>query len=261
MPEDLMRIAKSWFERKKLSDDITLLWEPHVHPLLQANIWHVRGRKRDMLVDSGTGLKSLKTEIFDLMDKPLVAVATHIHYDHVGCLHEFEERVMHRLEAPRMEDYREFCPLLKAELPEKLVEDFASLGYPIEAEFLIDALPEEGYAVKAYRIPSTGITRRVDEGDIIDLGNRRFEVLHLAGHSPGSIGLWEADSGILFSGDAVYDGPLLDELPDSDIGDYINTMKRLRELPVSIVHGGHDPSFGEDRLREIVDEYLVFRDK
>ena len=44
------------------------------------------------------------------------------------------------------------------------------------------------------------------------LGDRHFEVLHLPGHSPGSIGLWERRTGILFSGDALYDGPLLDEL-------------------------------------------------
>ena len=47
---------------------------------------------------------------------------------------------------------------------------------------------------------------------MVDIGNRHFEVLHLPGHSPGSIGLWEEASGTLFSGDAVYDGPLLDEL-------------------------------------------------
>ena len=42
----------------------------------------------------------------------------------------------------------------------------------------------------------------------------------------------------------------------ADIADYIATMERLRALPVSAVHGGHDPSFGRDRLIEICDEYL-----
>ena len=57
----------------------------------------------------------------------------------------------------------------------------------------------------------------VEEGDIVDIGNRHFEVLHLPGHSPGSIGLWEASTGTLFSGDALYDGPLLDQLPTSGL--------------------------------------------
>ena len=36
-------------------------------------------------------------------------------------------------------------------------------------------------------------------------------------------------TGTLFSGDAIYDGPLLDELPESDIVVYLNTMERLCE--------------------------------
>lgn len=65
---------------------------------------------------------------------------------------------------------------------------------------------------------------------------------------------------MLFSGDAIYDGPLLDELEGSHIPDYVATMKRLRELPVSVAHGGHEPSFGRVRLIEIVDAYLAKRD-
>ena len=108
-------------------------------------------------------------------------------------------------------------------------------------------------AIASRRPPAT---RLVDEGDVIDLGDRVFEVLHLPGHSPGSMGLWEAASGTLFSGDAVYDGPLLDGLPESNIAHYVETMKRLRELPVTVVHAGHEPSFGRERLRELADAYL-----
>jgi glyoxylase-like metal-dependent hydrolase (beta-lactamase superfamily II) len=106
---------------------------------------------------------------------------------------------------------------------------------------------------------STQPTRTLDEGDVVDLGDRHFEVLHLPGHSPGSLGLWEQASGILFSGDAIYDGPLLDDLPDSDVSDYVRTMHRLRELPVRVVHGGHDASFGRERLIELANAYIVSR--
>ena len=91
---------------------------------------------------------------------------------------------------------------------------------------------------------------------MVDLGNRTFEVLHFPGHSPGSIGLWEAATSTLFSGDAIYDGPLLYALEGSNIDDYIRTLERLRELPVTVVHGGHDPSFGRARMVEICDTYL-----
>ncbi len=84
--------------------------------------------------------------------------------------------------------------------------------------------------------------------------------MHLPGHSPGSIGLWEQATGTFFSGDALYDGTLLDENPDSSIPDYIDTMKHIRNLPVSVVHGGHEPSFGRDRMITLIDECLVWRE-
>jgi glyoxylase-like metal-dependent hydrolase (beta-lactamase superfamily II) len=99
----------------------------------------------------------------------------------------------------------------------------------------------------------------VEEGDLIDLGDRVFEVLHLPGHSPGSMGLWEAGSATLFSGDAIYDGPLLDEIPGSNVPEYLATMRRLERLPARVVHGGHDPSFDGSRLRQLAREYLERR--
>jgi len=254
----LLELAEKWYARRKVSSDITLLWEPHVHSFLRCNIWHIRGRDRDLLIDTGLGAKSLKDEIADLIDKPLAALATHIHYDHVGCLHEFDERIIHRQEAPRMVDYKEFCWLRVSEFP---AEFHAMLEEPGFDEYLIDARPDESFEVDRYRIRSTTPTLAVDEGDLIDLGDRHFEILHLPGHSPGSMGLWEAASGTLFSGDAIYDGELLDQLEDSNIDDYIRTMKRLLELPVQIVHGGHEPSFGRERLSELAKAYLTLRDR
>ena len=49
---------------------------------------------------------------------------------------------------------------------------------------------------------------------------------------PAASGCGRRRAGVLFSGDAVYDGPLLDELDGSDIDDYCATMRRLRDLPV-----------------------------
>lgn len=255
----LVKIAGRWFERKEMDDGVTLLWEPHVHPLIRCNIWFVRGRDRDLLIDTGVGVASLRNEIADLVDKPLVAVATHIHYDHVGCLHEFETRLMHALEAPRMEHYREFAALTAAGFPPELRAGLSGYGLGDGNAVLLDALPHEGYDVDAYRVTSTHATGLVDEGDVVDLGDRHFSIFHLPGHSPGSIGLWEPATKTLFSGDAIYDGPLLDELPDSDIATYLATIRRLREMDVNVVHGGHDPSFGRARLVEICDAYLALR--
>lgn len=254
------QLASRWFERKHVSEGLTLLWEPHVHPLVRCNIWHVRGRDRDMLIDTGLGVASLRLEIQDLVDKPLVAVATHIHFDHVGGLHEFDERLVHADEAEGMANYKGFSGLSRASLGAEVLEGLAAAGYPIDEPYLIDALPRPDFCPDDFTICSTAPTRIVEDGASVDLGDRHFEVLHLPGHSPGSIGLWEAATGALFSGDAIYDGPLLDEVSGSDIPDYVASMKRLRALPVNVVHGGHDPSFGRERMVEICDEYLAHRD-
>ena len=70
------------------------------------------------------------------------------------------------------------------------------------------------------------------EGDIVDLGDRRFRVLQLPGHSPDSIGLLDERDGLFFSGDAIYDDTLIDDLPDSDRAAYRATMARIVDLPV-----------------------------
>jgi len=250
-----MMIAERWFERRSLADGVTLLWEPHVHPLLRCNIWHVRGRDKDLLVDTGLGASSLAGEIQDLIDKPLAAVATHVHYDHVGSLHEFDERIMHSSEAAQMADYQEFSSLRAADFPPDFLNSFESP--PGFGDYLIDAKPDDAFSIGEFAITSAQPTREVEEGDVVDLGNRHFEVMHLPGHSPGSIGLFEAASSTLFSGDAIYDGLLLDDLPESDVDDYLATMRRLRKLDVNVVHGGHEPSFDGRRLTELADAYIA----
>lgn len=125
---------------------------------------------------------------------------------------------------------------------------------------LLTALPRDGFDLGSYAVTPVRPTRVVEEGDEIDLGDRRFEILHLPGHTPGEIGLWEADTRTLFSGDCVYEsGVLLDELPESDVPTYVRSMIRLRDLPVRIVHGGHDGSFGRERLFDLIDDYVRTR--
>jgi len=91
---------------------------------------------------------------------------------------------------------------------------------------------------------------------VLDLGNRVFQILHLPGHSPGSIALYEKNSGCLFSGDVVYDGALFDTVYHSDPQLYRESLARLRELPIQLVHGGHYDSFGHEKLLSIIDRYF-----
>lgn len=250
-----VRIAERWFEMRRIDDAITLLWEPHVVPLLRCNIWHLRGRDNDLLVDTGMGIVSLREAARDLFDKPVLAAATHTHTDHVGGHHEFENCLVHRLEAERLLRPAGRAKLHTRDSDPAEVEALRAAGYAVGEE-LITALPHAGYDLDGYRVRPARPTVVVEEGDVVDLGDRRFEVLHLPGHSPGGIGLWEADTGTLFSGDAIYDGPLLDGIPGANVADYLRTMRRLRALPVRVVHAGHDPSFGRDRLIEMAEAYI-----
>lgn len=251
-------IADRWFDFKVLEDGVTWIWEPHVIRLMQCNIWHVRGRDRDLIIDSGMGIVSLHEAAKHLFDRPVTAVATHSHLDHVGSLHEFSERVAHPAEAHRLATPPARVSLKRDDYPPALIRSFERAGYEVGPTY-ITALPHDGYDLDSYTLTAAPATRLVQDGEIIDLGDRIFEVLHLPGHSPGSIGLWEAATGTLFSGDAIYDGPLLDEGGDGDIPAYLETMRRLEALPARIVHGGHDPSFGRERLVELARAYLAKR--
>ena len=94
-----LTVADRWFETRRVADDVTLIWEPHVIPDIRCNMWHVRGRDRDLLLDSGMGLVSLRRHVALVTEKPVLCVASHSHFDHVGGHHEFEERLIHAAEA------------------------------------------------------------------------------------------------------------------------------------------------------------------
>lgn len=257
-----MRIAERWFERLRLDDDVTLLWEPHVTPWLRCNIWHVRGRDRHLFIDTGFGHASLREATRDLVDRPVSAVATHSHYDHIGGHHEFEDCLAHPLELAALQDPSNDLLGFRGTLSPVIRQQLLDGGYAIPEDVeIIDALPFEGFDPERFHIRPAPQAKPIDEGTRLDLGDHSFEVLHLPGHSPGSIGLWEESTGILFSGDCLYDGHLLDKLPGSHIPTYINTMIRLRDLPVTVVHAGHENSLDRTKFIALIDAFLEERER
>ena len=232
--------AASWYETRPIGDGVTWIFEPHIRAFYRCNIWHLRGRDRDLLVDSGMGVVSLRQQVPLVSERPLVAVASHSHFDHVGMHHEFAERLMHPAEAA----------WLAAPTRENLLIE------PYVCDKIFTALPPAPYRSTTYTVRAAPATRLIEDGDVIDLGDRTLEVIHTPGHSPGGIALFERATGILFSGDIVYDGPLVDDLEHSDRTDYARSLRRLLALPVRLVHGGHFPSYGGQRHREIIEGWL-----
>lgn len=237
--------AKDWFRVRKVGDDVTWIDEPYVKEFYRCNIWHVRGRDRDLLVDSGWGVVSLREQIPLVTEKSLLAVASHTHFDHMAGHHEFAERWVHKDEAG---------PLAAPTRANTLVE-------PYVTDEVFDALPPLPYGSTTYCPRAAPATRLLEDGDVVDLGDRTFEVVHTPGHSPGGIALFEQATGILFSGDIVYDGPLIEDCPGADAEAYARSMRRLLDLPVRVMHGGHFPSCSGERLRGLIRAWLEAKER
>ncbi len=236
---------EDWYSVRRLEDDVTYICEPHIQEFYRCNIWHVRGRDRDMLVDSGMGVVSLREWVPLVTERELIAVASHTHFDHIGCHHEFECRAVHSAEADLLAD-----PTRENTLADPYVTDD-----------IFDALPPEPYCSKCYSVKRAPATRLLEDGDVIDLGDRQFEVIHTPGHSPGGIALYEKATEILFSGDILYDGPLIEDTYHSNADDYLASMERLLRLKVRLVHGGHFPSFSGERYRELITGWIDAKHK
>ncbi len=237
--------AHNWYRIQKVGDDITLIDEPHIKPFYRCNIWHIRGRDRDALVDSGMGVVSLREHVSLVTEKPLTAIASHSHFDHIGCHHEFDVRAAHRLEADI---------LAHPTRANTLAEDYAT-------DDIFDSLPPASYRSDLYAVRAAPVTHFLADGDIVDLGDRWLKVFHLPGHSPGGIALYEEATGILFSGDTIYDGPLVEDVYHSNLDDYYASMRRIHGLSPRIVHGGHFGSFDGTRFTALIEEWLNAHDR
>lgn len=253
-------VREDWFAASEVEPGVHLITEPATHALILSNVWLVRGGDRDLLVDTGNGIAPLCPFVDTLREdpaKPLVALATHQHQDHAGGLWEFDERVAHALDAAEIERP---SPLIRASDVWPAVADaMASAGAPV-TDVLMTAVPSPDWEPDAFEPRGTVPTRLVDEGDAIDLGDRAFRILRLPGHTPGSVAAWDEADGTLFCGDVVYaEDPLIDQAPTSDVDDYIATMRRLRELPVRIVHAGHDRSMDRATMVDRCSAYLERR--
>lgn len=170
-------VASPWYVRSKAGESVSLVSEPHVHRFLRCNVWHVRGRDRDLVVDTALGLAPLRIIVEEETDNDLVAVATHTHPDHVGGLWEFDHRLVHEAEAEAI-TVSAMATVATDLYPESCLGPYRQAGCHFDP-LLIDAVPEGGRKALIVEIKAAPATRVVAEGDVVDLGDRAFEVLHL----------------------------------------------------------------------------------
>ena len=227
------------YEIEHLEDGVTRIQEKSISPEWRCNIWHIRGRDRDLIIDTGFGLTSISATIASLTERPIIAVCTHSHHDHAGGLHQFETRCGHPAEAD----------IFANPTRESTVSDLLDAT-------VIRKAPYADFDIDRWCYQAAPLTSELDEGDVVDLGDRHFNIIHVPGHSPGSIALLEKKTGILFSGDALYNGVLYDHLYHSVPEQLRDSLERLCVLPVSTFHAGHFDSFGMATAKIIVGEYL-----
>jgi glyoxylase-like metal-dependent hydrolase (beta-lactamase superfamily II) len=165
-------------------------------------------------------------------------VALNCYYDHAGGWHSFADRACHPLDAGELRN------------PDR---ENASYSVYLNDDSL-SALPRMNYSTSDYRMIGAEPTRLLNDCDVIYLGNRSLEVLHVPGRSPGGIALWEAETGSLFSSDMLYDGNHGPAWPPDNPELFMTSLLRFRNLPVINVYPGHYGPFDAERMKVIIDE-------
>ncbi len=131
----------------------------------------LEGDEKALLLDTGYGVGNLRAFVEKLTDKPLLVANTHFHPDHSAGNGEFEEVMVAKgwaIDAP-------------------------SVNMPGMVPFDLEQLPHPDYKKKI-----------VGEGDIIDLGNRKIQVMDVApAHCNSSLFFYDEDNGMIFVGDEL----------------------------------------------------------
>lgn len=168
--------------------------------------------KEGMIVDPG-GEPDRIIEMAKILGINLkYIVLTHCHADHIGAVPEVKEALGGKV-------------LIFSKEKEALKDPVATLFENLGLEFrLIE------------------IDARIDDGDILHLGDIKFKVIHTPGHTGGSICLYCETEGFLISGDTLFSGAWgRTDLPTSNFDDLIASItNKLMILPEdTIVYPGH----------------------
>lgn len=188
--------------------------EPLVVGPLLSNCYIVwdEGKKEGVVIDPGDDDENILKVINDLGVKIKYILATHGHFDHVGGV---------------------------APLKKKLCVEF--LAHKDDFFFIEDgknAAGRWGFDIEQPPKPD----RFIEDGDIIDVGNFKLEVLHTPGHSPGGVSFLY--DGMVFGGDTLFQRSIgRTDFRMGSFDDLANSIKtRLYTLPNdTIVYTGHGP--------------------
>ena len=207
-----VKTTQEWYEVYKLTQDTYAIYEPFQFE--EAISYLALGKKRAVVIDTGTGIGDLKQVINELTALPVSIVNTHTHWDHIGSNHQFKE----------------IACFNDKDCIRKLQEgaDTQRLLPSVTGDSIWKPLPE-GFDASTWKIPPVEPTSLLEDGDLVDLGERTLEVIHTPGHSPGSVCLLDKKNKILFTGDTFFPGPLYAYPEDVNIEDYTASLQKLKD--------------------------------
>lgn len=84
------------------------------------------------------------------------------------------------------------------------------------------------------------IIHSLRDGDMLQLGMRKVRIIHIPGHTPGSILLLDTLTGVLFSGDTVARRLLWGLHGSVPFSDFCRRLASLQKLPISGIYSAHD---------------------
>jgi glyoxylase-like metal-dependent hydrolase (beta-lactamase superfamily II) len=217
-------------------------------PEITEDVYHIPGQDESMpdshayvlgkpssqnlsLVDAGlTGkggykIQAIQKAGFELSSIKRV-IMTHTHLDHIGAFAEILKQL------PRAELW---VHRLEADLLEK-GDERGVYGMDMFRGFCQEQLGLKPGAFKCQ------VNRKLQGGETLDLGDTTWEVIHIPGHSMGSIGLYHRPTKILIPGDVVYADYAIGrfDLYGADPAGLKDSLMRLAELEVDILLPGHN---------------------
>ena len=203
---------QDWFDVYRIADGVFAIYEPGQFEEVISFL--VTGEQRALLFDTGLGIGDMKRVVEQLTDLDVVVLNSHTHYDHIGGNYQFDTIYARDTDYTRRR---------AGGSPPEATAEFLREGW------VWKPLPD-GFDAGAFRSRPFAIDRFVDEGDVIDLGGRKLEILNTPGHAPDAICLIDRENRLLLTGDSFYLAPLYTHLEGSDFLDYEKTAARLAGL-------------------------------
>jgi glyoxylase-like metal-dependent hydrolase (beta-lactamase superfamily II) len=157
-------------------------------------------------------------------EKEIVVVNSHGHVDHDSGNNQFDQVYVGRFDEPDTHE-----PLSDSE-KDRVIQNFFT-------EFL-----EQGGSIDGWNPGPAKKVLPLEEGDVIDLGSYRLQVIETPGHSLGSLALFEEKEGWLFTGDSMLTWEVWGQLDRSAVlSVYGSSMRKLANMQdkVSVVFPAH----------------------